>query len=255
MVVCKNPALAAERARKREDLLRATEALLAPVVTAVAEGRLHDPWVIGVRVGRVLDKHKVGKHFEVSIEADRLQVRRREEQIAAEAALDGIYVLRTSVIPAELDSAEVVRAYKSLAHVERAFRALKSVDLQIRPLYHWSEERVRAHVLLCMLAYYVQWHMEQAWSPLLFRDQQAPVAENPVAAAQRSSAALRKVHTQQLDDGSPVHSFRTLLKELATLTRNRIRLPDRDAAFDVLASPTPLQRRALELLRLSLTTV
>lgn len=251
LVVCRNPALAAERARKREELLRATEALLAPVVTAVHEGRLHDAGAIGVRVGRVLDKHKVGKHFEVTIDEGRLTVQRREQQITAEAALDGIYVLRTSVSAAQLDSADVVRAYKSLANVERAFRTLKSVDLQIRPLYHWSEDRVRAHVLLCMLAYYVQWHMERAWAPLLFRDEQPAPAEHPVAPARRSAAALRKVQTQRLEDGGTVHSFGTLLSELATLTRNRMRLSGGDAAFDALASPTPLQRRALELLQVS----
>jgi hypothetical protein len=255
LVVCRNPALAAERARKREDLLRATEALLAPVVTAVTDGRLRDAGAIGVRVGRVLDKHKVGKHFEVSIDEGRITVQRREQQISAEAALDGIYVLRTSVSAEQLDSVAVVHAYKSLANVERAFRTLKSVDLQIRPLYHWSEDRVRAHVLLCMLAYYVQWHMERAWAPLLFRDEQPAPPENPVAPAQRSAAARRKAQTQQLDDGTAVHSFSTLLSELATLTRNRMRLPDRDAAFDALASPTPLQRRALELLQVSPTAL
>ena len=255
LVVCRNPALAAERARKREDLLRATEALLAPVVTAVTEGRLQDAGAIGVRVGRVLDKHKVGKHFEVTIDEGRISVHRREKQIAAEAALDGIYVLRTSVSAKHMDSVAVVRAYKSLANVERAFRTLKSVDLQIRPLYHWSEDRVRAHVLLCMLAYYVQWHMQQAWAPLLFRDEQPAPAENPVAPARRSAAAMRKVQTQRLDDGTAVHSFATLLTELATLTRNRVRLSAGDAAFDALASPTPLQRRALELLQVSPTAL
>jgi hypothetical protein len=255
LVVCKNPALAAERARKREDLLRATEALLAPIVTAVADGRVSDPGIIGVRVGRVLDKHKVGKHFDVDIQAGQLVVRRREQQITAEAALDGIYVLRTSVSAEQLDSSEVVRAYKSLANVERAFRTLKSVDLQIRPLYHWSEERVRAHVLLCMLAYYVRWHMERAWAPLLFRDEERPVPADPVVPAKRSGAALRKASTQRLEDGTPVHSFATLVDHLKTMARNRVLprgMPD-TAAFDIVTTPTPLQARALGLLKLEST--
>ena len=252
LVVCKNPALAAERARKREDLLRATEALLAPVVSAVAEGRVSDPGSIGVRVGRVLDKHKVGKHFAVDIQAGTLVVQRREEQITAEAALDGIYVLRTSVSAERLDSADVVRAYKSLANVERAFRTWKGFDIQVRPIHHWSPDRVRAHVLLCMLAYYVRWHLERAWAPLLFRDEERPVLADPVAPAKRSSAALRKASTQELEDGTPVHSFGTLIDHLRTMARNRVvprGMPD-SAAFDIVTTATPLQARALSLLKL-----
>ena len=255
LVVCKNPALAAERARTREDLLRATEALLAPVVTAVADGRVSDPGIIGVRVGRVLDKHKVGKHFDVDITAGTLVVRRREQQITAEAALDGIYVLRTSVSAEQLDSAEVVRAYKSLANVERAFRTWKGFDIQVRPIHHWSEDRVRAHVLLCMLAYYVRWHLERAWAPLLFRDEERPLLADPVAPAKRSSAALRKASTQELQDGTPVHSFGTLIDHLKTMARNRVvprGMPD-TAAFDIVTTPTPLQSRALGLLKLEST--
>ena len=253
LVVCKNPDLAAERARKREDLLTATERQLAAVISAVDASRLRGAAAIGVRVGRVLGRHKMGKHFEVTITDTALTVRRKTAEIAAEAALDGLYVVRTSVAAERLDSAEVVRTYKRLAVVERAFRCFKAIDLQVRPVHHWTEDRVRAHVFLCMLAYYVQWHLERAWAPLLFRDEQRPVSSDPVAPAQRSAAALRKAHTQRLDDGTPVHSLRTLLSELSTMTRNRVvppGLPD-EAAFDTVATPTALQTRALELLGLT----
>jgi hypothetical protein len=257
LVVCKNPLLAAERARKREDLLAATETRLAPVLKAVATGRLRGAAAIGLRVGRILSRHKMGKHFEVVITDTSLTVQRKEAEIAAEATLDGIYVVRTSVGADRFDSAEVVRAYKRLALVERAFRCLKAVDLQVRPIHHWTEPRVRAHVFLCMLSYYVQWHLERAWAPLLFRDEQRPTPPDPVAPAQRSASAEHKAQTQKLDDGTPAHSLRTLLAELTTLTRNRVvpaGLPD-DAAFDMVATPTPLQARALTLLGLAPTAV
>jgi hypothetical protein len=257
LVVCKNPLLTAERARKREDLLAATEAKLAPVLEAVAEGRVRGAAAIGMRVGRVLGRHKMGKHFEVVISDTSLTVRRKEAEIAAEAALDGIYVVRTSVAEERFESAEVVRAYKRLALVERAFRCLKAVDLQVRPIHHWSEPRVRAHVFLCMLSYYVQWHLERAWAPLLFRDEESPARSDPVAPAQRSASAQRKAQTHRLDDGTPAHSLRTLLGELSTLTRNRVvppGLPD-EAAFDMVATPTPLQARALTLLGLAPNTL
>ncbi len=252
LVVCKNPLLAEERARKRNDLLAATEEKLAPIVAAVQEGRLRGTAAIALRVGRVLDKHKVGKHFALDIGEDRLVVQRKQAEIAAEAALDGIYVIRTSVSAEQLDDAAVVRAYKLLVREERAFRTLKSVDIQLRPIHHWSEARVRAHVLLCMLAFYVQWHLERAWAPLLFRDEDRPFQADPVAPAQRSAQALRKASTQRLDDSSVAHSFRTLLADLATLTRNR-QAPAAapEAAFEVVATPTPLQARALALLDLT----
>ena len=253
LVVCRNPALAVERARKREDLLQATEARLQPIVAAVAEGRLRGEAKIGLRVGKVLDKHKVGKHFAVEISDDRLEVERKQEEIAAEAALDGLYVIRTSVVQAKLGGDQVVRAYKQLSRVERAFRTWKGIDIQVRPIRHWAEERVRAHFLLCLLAYYVRWHMERAWAPLLFRDEEPPVLADPVAPAQRSAAALRKASTQQLEDGTPVQSFPTLLNALKTMTRNRVvprGLPE-SAAFDVDTTPTPLQARALALLHLT----
>jgi hypothetical protein len=250
LVVCKNPLVAAERARKREDLLAATETKLAPVIEAVAAGRLRGAAAIGLRVGRILGGYKMRKHFEVVITDSSLRVQRKPAEITAEASLDGIYVVRTSVAAERLDSAEVVRAYKRLANVERAFRCLKAIDLQVRPIHHWTEPRVRAHVFLCMLSYYVQWHLERAWAPLLFRDEQRPTLPDPVAPAQRSASAQRKAQTQRLDDGTPVHSLRTLLAELSTLTRNRVApagLGD-EAAFDMVATPTPLQARALSLL-------
>ncbi len=210
-MVCKNPLLAEERARKREDLLQATEAKLAPIVDAVTTGRLCGAAAIGLRLDRVVDKYKVGKHFELAITDTRLTVTRRPAEIAAESALDGVYVVRTSLPEDRLDSAAVVRTYKRLSHVERAFRSLKSVDLRVRPIRHWREDRVRAHILLCMLAYYVQWHLERAWAPLLFRDEDPPISDDPVAPAQRSEPAHRKASTQRLDDGTPVHDLHTLL--------------------------------------------
>jgi hypothetical protein len=255
LVACRNPLLADERRRKREELLAATEALLAPILAAVAAGRLRGADKIGLRAGRVLNKHKMAKHFELEITADRLVVRRKEAEIAAEAALDGIYVLRTSIDRDRLDAAGVVRGYKLLALEERAFRGMKAVDLQLRPIRHWTENRVRAHVLLCMLAYYVQWHLERAWAPLLFRDEERPVAQDPVAPAQRSASALRKAHTGHLEDGSATHSLKTLLAHMATLTRSRMRLAQADvgATFELVDAPTPLQARALALLNLPLS--
>jgi hypothetical protein len=257
LVVCRNPLLADERARKRAELLDATEAKLAPIVARVEAGRLRGADRIGLAVGKVIDRYRVAKHFVLDIGDDRLVVTRDAEAIAAEAALDGLYVLRTSVSSERLDSVDVVRAYKRLSHVERAFRGLKAVDLAVRPIHHHTEDRVRAHILLCTLAYYVRWHLERAWAPLLFTDEVRPELDDPVAPAVRSEAALAKARTQRLPDGSPAHSFRTLLAELGTLTRNRVvpvGAPD-TAAFDIVAIPTPLQARALSLLGLSPSSV
>jgi hypothetical protein len=257
LVVCRNPLLADERARKREDLLAATEARLAPIVARVAAGHLRGKDRIGLAVGKVIDRYKVAKHFALDIAEDRLVVTREADAIAAEAALDGLYVLRTSVPPARLEAPDVVRAYKRLSRVERAFRGLKASDLAVRPIHHWTEPRVRAHILLCLLAYYVRWHLERAWAPLLFRDEDRPELDDPVAPAVRSDAALAKARTQRLPDGSPVHSFGSLLSELATLTRNRVvpvGAPD-SAAFEITAIPTPLQARALSLLGLTPSSV
>ena len=205
LVVCRNPLLADERARKRAELLAATSAKLAPIVARVETGRLRGADRIGLAVGRVIDRYKVAKHFALDIGDDRLMVTRREEAIMEEAALDGLYVLRTSVPAERLDDVGVVRAYKRLSRVERAFRGLKAVDLQVRPIHHHTEPRVRAHIFLCLLAYYVRWHLERAWAPLLFRDEERPELEHPVAPAVRSEAALAKAHTQRLPDGTPVH--------------------------------------------------
>ncbi len=253
LVVCKNPLLAAERERKREDLLRATEAKCKPIEERVAAGKLRGKDRIGLAVGKVIDRHKVGKHFSIEIRDDGLTIERKAAAIAQEAALDGIYVLRTSVSPKQLDSGAVVRSYKLLVKVERAFRSFKSIDLQVRPLRHYAEPRVRAHVFLCMLAYYVQWHLEQAWAPLLFRDEEPPRGADPVAPAVRSPTALRKARTQRLPDGTSTHSLRTLLATLKTLTLNRTRAPGASerAEFDLLSTPTPLQQRALSLLGLN----
>jgi hypothetical protein len=250
LVVCKNPVLAQDRARKREELLRATEQELDKVVEAGDAGRLGGAAAIGLRVGKILGRYKVGKHFQLEISEGSFGYRRDLEGIAAEAALDGLYVIRSSVAADKLSSQELVRSYKQLAQAERAFKTMKSIDLQVRPVHHRLADRVRAHVFICMLAYYVRWHLERAWAPLIFRDQNKPLAEDVVAPARRSAAAQAKASSQRLEDGSQVHSFRSLLNTLATLTRNTVRVPNSDATFEKLANPTPLQERALQLLGL-----
>lgn len=250
LVVCKNPAVAQERARKREALLLATERDLDKVVASVAEGRLSGKDKIGLRVGKVIGRYKMGKHFQLEIAAHHFSYRRDAEGIAAEGALDGIYVIRSSVAKSKLSGEEMVRSYKLLAGVEQAFRTLKSIDLQVRPVHHRLADRVRAHIFLCMLAYYVRWHLERAWAPLLFRDEDKPVSDDPVAPARRSAAALAKAHRQRVD-GTPVHSFRSLLANLATLTKNTVQVPNSRATFEKLANATPLQTRALQLLGLT----
>lgn len=253
LIVCKNPALAAQRARKRGELLEATEQDLARIQARIRRDRqpLRGADRIGLAVGAVLGRRKVAKHFQITISDNDLSFVRDHAQIAVEAALDGIYVLRTNVPTDSLNAAQAVTAYKSLARVERAFRSLKTVDLEVRPVFHWAAPRVRAHVFLCMLAYHLEWHMRQALAPVLFDDHDRQAAEarrpSPVAKAQSSPAATRKARTKQTDDGVPVHSFRSLLADLATLTRNTVRL-GRAATFPVLATPTEIQRRALELL-------
>jgi transposase len=256
LVVCKNPLLAAERARKREDLLQATERELNKIVAATQRPKrpLQGQDKIGLRVGRVLQRFKVAKHFIVTITDAGLTYGRDGDGIVQEAALDGVYVIRTSVAEAELDAEDTVRAYKSLSEVERAFRSYKTVDLRVRPIYHYLAERVRAHVLLCMLAYYVEWHMRQALAPLLFDDEDAVAAHaqrpSVVAPAQPSSKARRKASHQRTDEGEPVHSFQTLLSDLATIVKNRIEPKVLGTGpFDQTTRPTPLQQRALDLLQ------
>jgi hypothetical protein len=247
LIVCRNPLVAAERARKREELLSATERGLREIAARVKRGTLHGADQIGLAVGPALKRYRVKKHFEVRITDTTFTYQRKTEQIAAEAALDGIYVLRTSVTDTELDSGEVIRSYKQLKHVERAFRTFKGPELQIRPIHHRLEDRVRAHVLLCTLAYYLTWHLRQAWTPLLFKDESPPAQPDPVAKADRSRSAQRKAQTKRTTTGHTAHSYKSLLAELATLTRNTIRLPGTKATFNKLATPTPTQAQALEL--------
>ena len=253
LVACRNPELAHLRAHKRQALLAATTQALERVRGMVARGRLTGQDAIGVRVGKVVNKYKMAKHIHLDIRADAFAFQVDAASVAAEAALDGLYVLRTSVPAARLDADETVRSYKRLSQAERAFRALKTVELKVRPIYHRLEERVRAHLFLCLLAYYVEWHMLEAWRPLLFadEDQAAKATRDPVAPATRSTAALRKVHTKRLDDGTVVHSFRTLLTELSSIVRNVCHRHGGEAdepTFDVLTTPNATQQRAYDLL-------
>jgi Transposase DDE domain len=247
LVVCRNPLIATERARKREELLAATERDLEQIAQRVARGTLEGADQIGLAVGPALKRYRVKKHFDVQITDTSFTFARKHEQITSEAALDGFYVLRTNAATQALATGEVVRAYKGLEQVERAFGTFKGPELQIRPIHHRLEDRVRAHVLLCTLAYYLTWHLKAAWAPLLFKDEHPPVATDPVAKATRSPGAQRKAHTKRTSAGEPCHSYKTLLTELATQTRNTIRVPAAGAAFDKLTQPTPLQARAHEL--------
>ena len=255
LVVCKNPLLAQERGRKRRELLAATERELEAVAQAVARAKrpLRGKAPIGLRVGKEMARFKMAKHFELTITDDGFRYERNEAAIAAEAALDGFYVVRTTVDAERLSAEDVVLSYKRLAHVERAFRSLKTLDLHIRPIHHRKADRVRAHVLLCMLAYYVEWHMRRALAPILFDEDDPPAAEalraSVVAPAQRSPRARAKAATQRTPDGEPVHSFASLLRSLATIVKNRVQpRADHTTAFDVVTTPTPHQKHALDLL-------
>ena len=248
LIACRNPALAAERARKRADLLGASEDLLAPIVNAVAEGRLVGAAAIGLRVGKVVDKYKMAKHFDIAITDTTLSITRRQAAIDAEAALDGIYVIRTSVPADEIDAAGVVTAYKNLSNVERDFRIVKVDDLDLRPIHHRLADRVKAHVLICMLAAYLVWHLRHTLAPLTYTDEHPPTRDNPVAPAQRSPQAQAKASTQHDANGNPLRSFRGLLDHLATLTRNDIHYHGTNATVPTLAEPTPDQRRAFDLI-------
>ena len=255
LMVCRNPLLAEERARKRDELLEATEALLEPIVAATRreKRRLKGADKIGVRVGKVVGQYKMAKHFDLDIHDEAFGYRRKPESIAAEAALDGLYVVRTSLAQRQLDAEATVRAYKRLSAVERAFRSLKTVDLKVRPVFHRTAERVRAHVLLCMLAHYVEWHLRARLKPLLFDDDDPAAAEaartSIVAPARVSDAAKKKARSKRTANGHPVHSLRTLLGDLATIAQNRVvpRLPGAEP-FDILTRPTALQREAFKLL-------
>ncbi len=255
LIACKNPILAEERARKREDLLKATEKELAQVAAATQRAKrpLRGASAIGLRVGRVLGHFKMGKHFQIRIENNGFQYERDQKRIDDESALDGIYVIRTSVLPDQLSGSDTVRCYKRLSTVERAFRSTKTVDLKIRPVHHRLEKRVRAHVLLCMLAYYLEWHIRRLLAPLLFDDEDPTPKPSPVAPAERSTGALHKTHSKRTTDQLPVQSLQSLLADLATIVKNRLQPRDTAAAaFDIITTPTPLQQRALQLLHVRL---
>ena len=254
LVACRNPQLAKLRTHKRQELLAATEASLEKIKARVDAGKLVGPDEIGLRVGKVINQYKMAKHFELAIGDNTFSFARKADAIAAEAALDGLYIIRTSVSQVQMDAPDCVRNYKLLANVERAFRSLKTIDLKVRPIHHRTADRVRAHIFLCMLAYYVEWHMREALRALMFADtdQQAKATRDPVAPARRSKAALAKVALHTLDDGTPVHSFATLMAELATIVRNTCRTPKAGPnapTFKVLTTPNAKQQRALELLQ------
>jgi transposase len=259
LIACFNPLLAEERARKRPELLAATEKQLEKIAAATRRPKrpLRGKQNIGVRAGKVLNRYKMGKHFQLHIEDDRFSYQRKTANIEREENLDGIYVIRTSVRKEALSSEQVVASYKSLSGVERAFRTLKSIDLRVRPIHHRLPDRVRAHILLCMLAYYVEWHMRQCLAPILFDEDDKPQAqaarESIVAPAQRSASAKLKALTKQTSDGAKVHSFPTLLADLATIVKNRIQPTDKNiAAFDMITQPTSIQQRAFDLLEVAL---
>jgi hypothetical protein len=258
LVVCRNPLLAAERARKRQALLAATETELAKIAQAVARKRkpLRGADQIGLAVGTAFNRYKVAKHFNLTITDDRFDFARDAESIEAESKLDGIYVIRTNVAADKLGASEVVQAYKGLSLAERAFRSYKTVDLEVRPIHHRLPDRVRAHVLLCMLSYYLEWHMRQALAPVLFddhqRDDAAAARPSIVAPAQRSTAARRKAARKSTEDGLPVHSFQSLLSELATFTRNTMALANgQHDTFLLYPQLTELQAAAFDLLGIS----
>jgi hypothetical protein len=255
LVACRNPQLALLRANKRQSLLQATSRELEKVRGMIARGRIKGTGAIGVRVGKVVDKYKMAKHLVLDIREDGFEFHLDEAKVSAEAALDGLYVVRTSVPAQLLDTDDVVRSYKRLSQVERAFRSLKTIDLEVRPIRHRLEDRVKAHIFLCMLAYYVAWHMMESWRERLFcdEDQQAKNTRDPVAPATRSNAALDKVHSKVLDDGTPVHSFQTLLQDLSNIVSNTCRRQGASTAseptFNLVTTPSPTQQRAYDLLK------
>src|SRR5947207_3462623 len=248
LIACRNPVLAADRARTREELLASTEKLLAPLIARVQAGKLTGAGPIGVEVGKVISRYKTGKHFAVAITDDSLAVTRKQDQIDAEAILDGFYVLRTPVPASQLDAPAVVAAYKNLKYVERDFRHIKSDDLDLRPVFHHLEDRVKPHVLTCMPACPLTWHLRRAWAPLTFTDEDPPTHGNPVAPASRSAAAQAKAPYQRDQAGQPYRSFRGLLGHLATLTRNQVRFAGTRATVPMLTEPTSAQREAFNLI-------
>jgi len=247
LIVCKNPLIGAQRARKRQELLDATEAELELIKARVDKGTLLGAAQIGLAVGPALKRFHVKKHFDIHITDMDFTYERKQQEIEQEAALDGFYILRTSLPASEVPAGDVVRAYKNLEQVERAFGSIKGPDLAIRPIHHHLETRVRTHVLICMLAYYLTWHLKAAWKPLLFTDENRPVNEDPVAKAVRSPEAQQKAQSKRTSTGQPAHSYRTLLAELGTQTRNTVHLHDHAGTFEKLAQPTALQAQALDL--------
>jgi transposase len=247
LVVCRNPLVAAERTRKREELLQATEHDLQQIAERVQKGTLAGSSEIGLAAGPAARRYKMRKHFDLQITDQGFAFTRKTEQIQAEAALDGIYILRTSLTMNKISTCDVVRSYKNLEQAERAFKTFKGPELQIRPIHHHLETRVRAHVFLCMLAYYLTWHLKQAWAPLLFKDEDPPTSNDPVAKHARSTNAQRKAQTKRTTTGEPCHTYKSLIAELSTLTRNTIRLAHTDATFHKLTHPTNLQAHALDL--------
>jgi Transposase DDE domain len=248
LIACRNPFLADERRRKRGELLEATEKALGKIVKSVEGGRLKGEGDIGIKVGKVLNKHKMAKHFELAVTDTSLAFSRRQDNIAAEEALDGIYVVRAAEKSTrEMTEGEIVSSYKNLAQVERVFRTIKTTDLEIRPIYHYAEGRVRAHVLICLLAAYITWHLREKLAPLTFRDEEKPIRTDPVAPARRSQAADRKSSTRRHPDGTPVYSFQALLTHLATLTRNDLQVVG-GGTVQLVARPTDVQGRVFELI-------
>ena len=243
----RNPLVGAQRARKRNELLAATEIDLAAIAHRVTAGTLTGADLIGLATGPALKRYRMRKHFQTTITDTTFTYTRKTAEIAAEAALDGFYILRTGLTETDLQTGDVVRAYKNLEQAERAFGSIKGPDLQIRPIHHHLEDRVRAHVLICMLAYYLTWHLKAAWKPLLFTDEHRPVSPDPVAKAERSPAARHKAQTKRTSTGQSAHSYRTLLTELATQTQNTTRLHDHASTFEKLTQPTALQAEALDL--------
>jgi hypothetical protein len=253
LVACKNPFLAAERARKREALLQATEADLVKVATSVESGRLVDPGKIGLRVGRVLNAHKMAKHFDIEIADGSFAFSRKNDAIEEEASLDGIYVIRTSETTAVLETPEkVVATYKSLSNLERDFRTMKSVDLKIRPIRHRLADRVRAHAFIAMLAAHLVWHLRAAWAPLTFKDEEPQERDDPVLPALRSKSASQKAARRRQSDDTALRPFQGLLDHLDTLTRNICTVPGTAVSFEQLSEPTETQRRAFELIGASI---
>lgn len=248
LIACRNPVLTAQRARTRDKLLTATEKLLEAIATRVDKGRLTGADKIGEAVGKAIGKYKMGKHFHRTITDDSFTYHRNQDNIDAEAAFDGIYVIRTSVSAADFDAASVIRSYKDLSGIERDFRSIKTDDLHVRPIRHRLEDRVKAHLLICMLARYLVWHLRKAWAPLTFTDENPPARDDPVAPAKRSTEADAKAAHKHDADGNPLHSFTGLLKHLATLTRNKIRYHHTNIEIDTLTDPTSIQRRAFDLI-------